>query len=83
MKWQDAYDARPSKNSRGEDVFDIYRKDTDQMIWADIPPEGLDEFMVGMANISNKVASDEFDKIFETEEEETNDTQSDNTTKTT
>ena len=69
MKWQDAYDARPSKNSRGEDVFDIYRKDTEQMIWADIPVEGLEEFMAGMVDISNKAAADELDKLFEDEDD--------------
>ena len=65
MKWQDAYDARPSKNSRGEDVFDIYRKDTEDAIWVDILPDNLEEFMRGLLGISERAAEEEFDKLFE------------------
>lgn len=63
MKWQDAYEARPSKNIRGENVFDIFRKGTEDMIWADIPEEELEGFMTEMVKIVEKAASDELETL--------------------
>ena len=51
MKWDDSFDARPSKNVRGEDVFDIFRKDTEEMIYADIPVDSLNEIKKQMSRI--------------------------------
>lgn len=70
MKWENAYDIRASKNSRGENVYDVYKKDTEEMIWADIPVVDIDAFLSGMVDIVDRVATEEFDKMFSGSEEE-------------
>lgn len=74
MKWQDIYDAKPSKNSRGEDVFDIYRKGEEQPIWVDILSDSLETFMKGMMDISDRAAQEEFDALFSDQELKPKDT---------
>lgn len=63
MKWQDAYDARPSKNIRGENVFDIFRKGTQEAIWVDIPEQELEKFMAGMVSIAERAITEELDEM--------------------
>lgn len=68
MNWESAYDIRASKNVRGENVYDIYRKGTEEMLWADIPVEKIDQFLKGMVGIAERAAEDELDALFEVEE---------------
>ena len=68
MKWEHAYDIRPSLNIRGEKVYDIYRKGTEEMIWADIPVAKIDEFLKDMVSISDRAVKEELDKLFTVEE---------------
>ena len=70
MKWENAYDIRASKNSRGENVYDVYRKDTEDMIWADVPVADIDTFLSGLVDISNKAATEELDSLFEMDNDE-------------
>jgi hypothetical protein len=64
VRWEDAFDIKASKNVRGENVYDIYRKGTNEMLWADIPVAEVDEFLKGMIGIVDKVAAEEFDNLF-------------------
>lgn len=64
MKWQDVYEAKPSKNARGENVFDIYRIGDKDAVWVDILADKLEEFMKGMMGITDRAAQEEFDAMF-------------------
>lgn len=64
MKWQDAYDIRAAKNIRCENVYDIYRKGTEHMLWADIPVDKIDEFLKDMVAISERVIQQQMDELF-------------------
>jgi len=70
MKWQDAWDIKPSKNVRGEDVYDIFRKDTNDMIWADIPAKDIDKFLGALVSQSEYYANQELDALFTVEEKQ-------------
>jgi hypothetical protein len=67
MRWEDLYTIVEGLNPRGEPVFDVYVKDTDNMMWANIPVDDIEEFMKGVLSIIEKVAEEEFDKMFEQE----------------
>lgn len=64
MNWEDAYDLRPSKNVRGENVYDIYRKGTENMLWADIPVDQIEDFLKVMVDFANRVITQQMDDIF-------------------
>lgn len=64
MNWERAYDIKASMNVRGENVYDVYRKGTQEMLWADIPVEKIDEFLKGMVRISEIAAAEELDALF-------------------
>lgn len=68
MNWERAYDIRASKNARGENVYDIYRKGTEDMVWADIPVKDIDIFLKRAVAMSEQVAQEYFDKLFSGEE---------------
>lgn len=68
MKWDDAFEARPSKNVRQEDVFDIYRKGTEEMIYSDIPPNSLEDIKKQMSDLLDHVAREELEAVLTGEE---------------
>lgn len=63
FKWQDAFDIKPSKNLRGEDTFDVYRKDSDVMLAADVLASEIDKFLEGMAKVSERYAIEELEAV--------------------
>lgn len=63
MNWDDCFDARPSKNIRGEDVFDIFRKNTEDMVYSDIPIISIDKIKAQMVSIIDVVAQEELDAL--------------------
>lgn len=69
MKWEQVYDIRASTNIRGENVYDVYRKDTDDMIWADIPVEQIDKFLKGAVDLSERVITEQMDDILSSNEQ--------------
>ena len=68
MRWEDAYDIRPSVNTRGEKTYDIFRKDTEDMLWSDIPVDNIDNFLKGLVAISELAAREEVDNLLSGEE---------------
>lgn len=63
FKWEDAFEVRQSKNTRGEDTFDVYRKGTEEMIAADVRKEDIEEFLQGLARFVHRVATEELEEM--------------------
>lgn len=61
LKWEDAFEARPSKNVRGEAVFDIFRKNTEEMLYSDIPAMDLDKIKKQMSDLIDHIATEEIE----------------------
>lgn len=70
MKWEDAFEARPSKNVRGEDVYDVYRKSTLVMIYSDIPVDSLEAIKKQMMDLLEHVAREELEEMLTGEKKE-------------
>lgn len=64
MRWEDAYDIRPSTNTRGENTYDVYFKDSDTMLAADIPAKEIDKFLGDMVKMADRVVTQDIDKLF-------------------
>jgi hypothetical protein len=64
MRWEDAYEIKLSKNSRGESVYDIFRKGTDRMLWADIPVDKIDGFLKWVVTLSDQIVTEQMDELF-------------------
>ena len=70
LKWEDQFDVKESKNSRGEVVFDIYRKGTDYMIWSDVANmQEVENVCKGMCALMEVVAADEMERLLLSDEE--------------
>lgn len=69
VRWEDAFDAIESKNSRGEKVYDIFRKGTQDMLWADIPENKLEDFKKVMTDYAERILSQDLEDIL-TEEQQ-------------
>lgn len=63
LNWKDAFDIKPSKNTRGEDTYDVYRKGTDVMIAADVLASEIDDFLKGMMQMSERIATEELEAM--------------------
>lgn len=63
MKWEDCFEARPSTNVRGENVFDIFRKGTEEMIYSDIPVNSIEAIKKQMSDLLDYVAREELEAV--------------------
>jgi hypothetical protein len=72
MKWEDCFEARPSTNVRGENVFDIFRKGTEEMIYSDIPVNSIEAIKKQMSDLLDYVAREELEAVLTGEEPQTN-----------
>lgn len=61
MRWQDAFDIKPTKNVRGENTYDVYRKDSEEMLASDIPAKEIDEFLLGLMRFLKRIAEEELE----------------------
>lgn len=71
LKWEDAFEVKPSKNTRGEDTFDVYRKGTEEMIAAAVLKENIDKFLDDLAKIVSRVATEELEAMLGNEVQKT------------
>ncbi len=63
LDWKDAFDIKPSKNTRGEDTYDVYRKGTDVMIAADVLATEVDKFLEEMVKMGDRHATEELEAL--------------------
>lgn len=64
LNWQDVFEIRASQNVRRENVYDVYKKGTNDMIWADIPVDKIDEMMKWLAGFADKIITKDMDELF-------------------